>query len=153
MAAAGLAAALLGGCGDDCDEIAASALPPGGVYESQLEPGTVRASLLSGVARACFAPWLGKAFELSTCSGALIGVVIAEGSGYTSDDRRTKPWIAVPVELSLSYLSRPAGLELGAAALVALRRYDFAVEGLGTAYRSLPVGVIVSLRGYWLWSW
>jgi hypothetical protein len=36
---------------------------------------------------------------------------------------------------------------------VALRRYDFAVEGLGIAYRSLPVGVLVTLRGYWLWSW
>jgi hypothetical protein len=48
---------------------------------------------------------------------------------------------------------RPVGWELGAAALIALRRYEFAVDGLGVAYRSLPVGVMVSLRAYGFWGW
>ena len=125
-------------------------LPP---RESELGPGTVRASLFSGVVRGCFVPWLSEVLELGACSGALIGVVMAEGTGYTQDEQRNKPWIAVPVELSLAHLAGPVGVELGAAALIALRRYDFTVNGLGVAYRSLPVGVFLSLRGYWLWSW
>jgi len=121
--------------------------------DSELGPGVVRASLLTGVVRGCFVPWLSRALELGTCSGALIGVVSAEGSGYTHDERRNKTFIAVPVELSLAHSFGPAGLELGAAALFVLRRYDFAVEGLGVAYRSLPVGALISLRGYGFWSW
>jgi hypothetical protein len=121
--------------------------------DSELGPGTVNTSLLSGTVRGCFAPWLNDSFELSACTGAFIGFASAEGAGYTENERSTEPWLAVPLEVSALHLVRPVGWELGAAALIALRRYEFAVDGLGAAYRSLPVGVMVSLRGYGFWAW
>lgn len=57
----------------------------------------------------------------------------------------------MPLELSLASLAGPLGFDVGAAALVPLRRNDFSVDGVGVAYRSLPVGALVSLRGVGVW--
>jgi hypothetical protein len=121
--------------------------------DSELGPGTVTTSLLSGTVRGCFVAWPSDSLELGACTGALIGVVSAEGAGYTENERSSEPWIAVPFEISLLHMVRPVGWEISAAALVVLRRYEFAVDGLGVAYRSLPFGVMLSLRGYGFWAW
>jgi len=124
-------------------------IPP---HESDFAPGTVRASLASGTVRGCFAVWQ-SALELNACSGAFIGRVSAAGTGYTRNVAHSKPSLAIPIELTLSRLSGPVGWELGAAALVPLRRYDYAVAGLGEQYRAPPLGALLSLRGYVLGSW
>lgn len=72
------------------------------------------------------------------------------GSSRSSGSAETA-WLAVPLELSLASLAGPLGFDVGAAALVPLRRNDFSVDGVGVAYRSLPVGALVSLRGVGVW--
>lgn len=111
-----------------------------------LGPGTVRASLLGGSMRACFAPWLSDGWRVDLCSGAFVALVKAEGQGYTQNVARTQPWLAVPLELAVAVFTGPVGWELGAGGLASLERPDFTVTNLGIAYRSPPVGATVSLR-------
>jgi hypothetical protein len=75
-----------------------------------------------------------------------------EANGYTRNDQVDKAWLAVPLELSLLTTASPMGVELGASALLPLRRNDFAIDNLGVAYESWPVGLLVSMRavGSWL---
>ncbi|WP_437999184.1 hypothetical protein WMF26_03825 [Sorangium sp. So ce185] len=114
-------------------------------------PGELRETLLGGVARACFAAAGSAALRFDVCSGVHAGRLQAAASGYTRNDVAAKAWLAVPLELSLSRLSGPLGFDVGAAALLPLRRNDFSVDGVGVAYSSPPVGALVSLRGVGVW--
>ena len=118
-----------------------------------LEPGTVHESLLSGTARTCFALLRADSLRFDVCSGLMAGVVSAQADGFTVNERRSRSWLAVPVELSLAELSGPVGWELSASALGALAHRDFQVDGLGVAYRSPRVGAMLSLRAIGLLSW
>jgi hypothetical protein len=91
--------------------------------------------------------------RLDVCSGLLAGVVSAEAIGFTVNQRRSRSWLAVPVELSLTQLSGPVGWELSASALGALAHHDFEVDGLGAPYRSPRVGAMLSLRAIGLLAW
>jgi hypothetical protein len=91
--------------------------------------------------------------QLDACSGLLAGVRRAEGRGFTVDARRTRSWLAVPLEIALAQLDAPIGWELGASALGVLAHDDFAGDGLGTAYRSSRWAGMVSLRVVGLWPW
>jgi hypothetical protein len=119
---------------------------------SEVGPGSVRQSLLSGVARTCLAPLRGSLLRLDVCSGIYAGILNGEGRGYTENERAATPWLALPFELTLASLSPGIGWELGATALVPLRRHEFSIDGVGTAYESLPVGVLVSVRAVGLWT-
>ncbi|WP_437279571.1 hypothetical protein WME90_03155 [Sorangium sp. So ce375] len=114
-------------------------------------PGELRETMLGGVVRACFAAAGTEVLRLDVCSGIHAGRLKAAASGFTRNDAVEKTWLAVPIELSLASLAGPLGFEVGAAALVPLRRNDFSVDGVGVAYRSPPVGVLVSLRGVGVW--
>jgi hypothetical protein len=121
-------------------------------FARDFPPGSVRASLLSGFARACFASVLGSALRFDLCSGFYAGALHARAEGFTRNASATQPWLAVPVELSLASTPAPAGWELGASALLPLRRQDFSIDNLGVAYESWPVGLLISLRGVGLWA-
>jgi hypothetical protein len=118
----------------------------------ELAPGAVNETLLSGVARMCLAPWQGQGLRFDVCSGVHAGLLKVHAAGYTRDGAASKAWLAVPLELALSTSAAPMGVELGVSALVPLRRNDFAIDNLGVAYESWPVGMLLSLRamGSWL---
>jgi hypothetical protein len=117
-----------------------------------LAPGTVNETLLSGVARMCLAPWQGPRLRLDLCSGVYVGLLQVQANGYTRNDEASKAWLALPLELALLTTASPIGVEIGASALLPLRRNDFSIDNLGVAYESWPVGLLVSLRavGWWL---
>ncbi|WP_148313287.1 hypothetical protein [Sorangium cellulosum] len=114
-------------------------------------PGELRETLLGGAARVCFAAAGSEALRFDVCSGIHAGRLQVAASGYTRNDVAEEAWLAVPLELSLSRLSGPLGFDVGAAALLPLRRNDFSVDGVGVAYSSPPVGALVSLRGVGAW--
>jgi hypothetical protein len=114
-------------------------------------PGTVRASLLSGVARGCFVAARGSALRLQLCSGVHAGAFDARAESYTRNDGVTRPWLALPFEAALGSAAASVGWELGATALVPLLRHDVTIDGVGVAYESLPVGVLLALRGVGVW--
>ncbi|MGK3967034.1 hypothetical protein WMF38_23030 [Sorangium sp. So ce118] len=114
-------------------------------------PGELREGLLGGAVRTCFAAAGSEALRFEVCSGLHAGRLKVVASGYTRNDVAETAWLAVPLELSLASLAGPLGFDVGAAALVPLRRNDFSVDGVGVAYRSLPVGALVSLRGVGVW--
>ena len=118
-----------------------------------LDPGSVHESLLSGTARTCFALLRADSLRFDLCSGLLAGVVTAQAEGFTVNQRRSRSWLAVPVELSLAEVSGPVGWELSASALGTLQHHDFEVDGLGVAYRSPRVGAMLSLRAIGVLSW
>jgi len=118
-----------------------------------LAPGVVREELLSGRVRVCYAPWRSPALRLDVCSGAFIGLETAEGQGFTHDDRRTRAWLAWPAELALAGGNGRVGWEVVGAALVPVRRNDFSIDGIGIAYRSPPVGGMISLRAVGMMPW
>ncbi|WP_437863071.1 hypothetical protein [Sorangium sp. So ce363] len=114
-------------------------------------PGELRETMLGGVVRACVAAAGSEALRFDVCSGLHAGWLKAAASGYTRNDVAEKMWLAVPLELSLARLSGPLGFDVSASALLPLRRSDFSVDGVGVAYSSPPVGVLVSLRGVGVW--
>jgi hypothetical protein len=120
---------------------------------TSLAPGVVHESLLSGFARVCLAPWHRAALRLDACSGLFAGAITAEAEGYTLSERQTRTWIALPLEAALSGRAAPIGWEVSIAALVPLKRSDFTVDGVGTAYASPPVGGMLSLRMIGILPW
>jgi hypothetical protein len=111
-----------------------------------LGPGQLQESLFSGVARSCYVPLNGTLVHLALCSGLYVGVTQVEAKGYTRNESVSRTWLAVPLEIALSTSASPIGLELGASALLPLRQSDFAIDHLGVAYESWPVGMLVALR-------
>ena len=109
-------------------------------------PGIVQERLLGGFARICVPAWQPGSLRLDACSGALAGAITAEAEGYTRNEQRTRSWIAVPFEAALAGWTSPVGWEVSVAGLVPLQRPDYTIDGLGTVYRSPPVGALLSLR-------
>jgi hypothetical protein len=118
-----------------------------------LGPGVVRESIRSGSLRLCYSPWRRGALRSDLCTGAYLGLEEADGEGYTRGDDRTRPWLAVPIELTLAGRRDRVGWEVAAGALVGVVRQDFSIENLGDAYRPPPVGAVVSLRAVGLVPW
>ena len=116
-------------------------------------PGTVHERLLGGFARICVPAWQRGDLRLDACSGAIAGAITAEAEGYTENEQRTRSWIAVPFEAALASWSAPIGWELSLAGLLPLRRPDYTIEGLGTVYRSPPVGGMLSVRFIGIVPW
>lgn len=108
---------------------------------ASLGPGEVRAGLVGGTARLCFAP-IAEMFRADLCSGIIVAQHSATAEGFTRNDTRRRPWLAVPLQLSGSYWAGHVGVELGLAALLPLHRTDFAIEGLGVPYESPSVGFL-----------
>jgi hypothetical protein len=111
-----------------------------------LGPGEVREDLRAGSARLCYALGRSEKLRLDACSGALAGMMSAEGSGYTRSERQRRPWLAVPVGLEGTLWTGSVGLGLGLSVLVPLHRSDFGIDGVGVAYRSPSAGAMLSFR-------
>lgn len=109
-------------------------------------PGSLNETLIGGVARTCLTAWRGAPLRFDLCSGVYAGVLKVEARGYTRDDAVEETWLAVPLGVALTGGSPALGIELGGSALLPLRHHDFAIDNLGVAYRSWPVGVLLSLR-------
>lgn len=119
----------------------------------KLEPGHVDESLLAGTARGCLSLAGGRRVEFDVCSGLFVGALDARAEGFTSNERRTRAWLALPLELSVADLSGALGWELSATALGSLVHHDFQVEGLGPPYRAPRFGAMVTLRAAGLLAW
>jgi hypothetical protein len=115
-----------------------------GTASASLGPGEVREALLAGRARLCFAP-IDGVFRADLCSGALVGSMSAEARGYTRNDTRYRPWIALPLELVGSFWTGHLGAELGVSALLPIERSDFSIDGLGLPYASASIGFMATL--------
>jgi hypothetical protein len=112
----------------------------------ELGPGNLHERLLSGVARTCLTAVRGEQAHFDLCSGIYAGLLHVQATGYTRNDSADKAWLAVPVELAVSTTSNPISVEVGASALLPVRRNDFSVDNLGVAYASWPVGLMLSMR-------
>jgi hypothetical protein len=119
--------------------------------ELEFGPGSLDETLLAGTARTCLSAWRGTALRFDLCSGIYAGLLKVRARGYAQNDVVEKTWLAVPVGFALATSSSPVGLELGASALVPLRRNDFSIDYLGVAYESWPVGMLLSLRMVGTW--
>jgi hypothetical protein len=117
-----------------------------------LGPGSVRESLVAGTFRGCLGLTEDPALRLDLCTGLFGGALGAEARGFTSNFEHRRPWLVLPVELSLARLSGPIGWELSASALTMLVEHDFAIDGVGVAYHSPPVAGMLSLRGLLVFS-
>jgi hypothetical protein len=114
-------------------------------------PGQLRETLLSGMARTCLTAARSAQVRLDLCSGIYAGLLHVQAHGYTRDDAADKAWLAVPVGVALTTTSSPVGVEVGASALLPLRRNDFSIDNLGVAYESWHVGMLLSMRAVGLW--
>jgi hypothetical protein len=112
----------------------------------ELGPGTVRERLLGGTARLCLSPIAADPVGMDFCSGVLAAAVTATASGYSRNETRSRPWVAVPIELVLRSNMQSVGIELGAGAVVPVARDDFSVDGVGVAYQSPNVAGMASVR-------
>ena len=90
--------------------------------------------------------------RFDVCTGIYAGILNGEGIGYTENTSASTPWLAFPLELALRSVSPGFGWEAGAAALLSVRRHEFAIDGVGVAYDSPPVGAFFSLRAVGLWA-
>ena len=115
-------------------------------------PGRLDETLLSAVARTCYSAARGRELRLDLCSGVYAGLLKVRADGYTQTSSANKPWLAVPLELELATTSEPVGVEVGVSALLPLRRNDFAIDNLGVAYSSWPVGMLLSMRAVANWG-
>lgn len=121
-------------------------LPP---QRTELGPGSVEVGLIAISTRACLR-WLDlSTLDLYGCSGVFGGVLRGRARGYTRDFERSRPWLALPLEV---FAAAPLGSErsalsarLGATALVPARRETFSVEGLGPAVEPERVAVLLWL--------
>jgi hypothetical protein len=113
-------------------------------------PGHLRETLFSGVARTCLTASRSAQLRFDVCSGVYAGLLKVQAFDYTRNDSTAKAWLALPVGVSLSTTS-PLGVELGASALLPLRRTDFAIDNLGVAYDSWRIGMLLSMRAVGTW--
>lgn len=114
-------------------------------------PGQLRETLLSGVARTCLAAARSVQVRVDLCTGVYAGLLHVQAHGYTRDDSADKAWLAVPIGVALTTTSSPVGVEVGASALLPLRRNDFSIDNLGVAYESWHVGMLLSMRAVGVW--
>jgi hypothetical protein len=110
-----------------------------------LGPGDIRESLTAGRLALCYAPLATARFRLDACSGAMLGVMTAAGRGFSRDERRVRPWLAVPVVAEAAIWTGRIGWGLEVGAVFPAHRSDFSIDGLGAAYRSPSVAGIAAL--------
>ena len=81
------------------------------------------------------------------------GAQRAEASGYTTNERLTRNWLAAPAELAFSQDFGALGLELAATALFPLVRNEFVVDGQGIVYSAAKVSALVAIRAVGVLPW
>jgi hypothetical protein len=115
----------------------------------ELGNGSVLQSFAGGSLLGCFAPWRHALWRLDACTGLVSATVEGKARGFREVDQSARGWLAPAIEARFGLLPDRFGAELRAALLIPTTRHDFAVEGAGTAYRSTPVALLLSLRLGW----
>lgn len=108
--------------------------------------GEVRESLIAGSLTGCFAAWSASPWRLEGCAGALLGALHASAHGFAQDRSGTRLWSALAFDVRLGHAPDPLGAAVVLSVLIPLRRQDFAIEGAGVAYPSLPVAALFGVR-------
>ncbi|MEO7036844.1 MAG: hypothetical protein ABI548_23035 [Polyangiaceae bacterium] len=118
-------------------------------FPRQLEvaAGSVTESLFAATVRACAAVVGGERSSLAVCVGAFAGELGGDARGFADVERHHRPWLVLPVELSVARFSGPLGWELSAGALVPVVQRDFGITDAGVAYRTPALGGLLALRG------
>jgi hypothetical protein len=134
--------------GDAALELAHASLALGALWipaqTIAVAPGSIDVQLLAATLRGC--AFSGGDTQLGVCAKVLAGAVRAEASGYSTDTRRARPWLAIEPEVYVDH--RVFGWFRGRAALgavVPLRAEAFSVTGAGAAYGTPSVGGLASL--------
>ncbi|HWZ91997.1 MAG TPA: hypothetical protein VNW92_24200 [Polyangiaceae bacterium] len=112
-----------------------------------LTPGYVSESLGAGTLRICWNQGSEDSISPGLCVGAILGEIHGEAHGFMLNEDHRRPWLALPVEVSLAKLNGTFGWEVTASALVEVVEHDFVIAGVGPAYRAPVLGGIVALRG------
>lgn len=116
------------------------------IHRDNFGPGSLRTWVLAGEAKGCWMMVQAFLLRAELCAGVLAGVVDVRARGYARNDREKQLWLSVPVELSLLYVYGPLRVRMTLGALIGLRRPDFSIDGLGSAYHSWPVSPLIALR-------
>jgi hypothetical protein len=114
---------------------------------SELGPGSVVQSLLSGRARLCYAPILSNSVRVDLCSGYFVGELHASARGFTRNLSESRLFSALPLTLDLLQFGRHFGWQLDASLLVPFRRNQFGIDELGAVYRPGAVALLFTLSG------
>ncbi len=112
-----------------------------------LSPGKVTESLGAATFRACWNGGLQESINPGLCVGAILGELHGEAHGFTLDDDHNRPWLALPIEVSVVKLNGTLGWELTASAFAEIVEHDFGIAGAGIAYRAPALGGMVALHG------
>jgi hypothetical protein len=111
-------------------------------------PGEVELEFVGASTRLCFRFVRTRAADFWSCSGMVAGVLSARATGYTENAQQARPWLALPLELSVSSSTEPDdalpfGWRAGATLLVPARRHTFSVQGLGRAVEPAPIAGLI----------
>jgi hypothetical protein len=116
------------------------------VHREPFGAGSLRSWQLAGSAKGCLTPVTAARLRLDLCSGLYAGVLDVRARGYTRNDQRKQAWLAVPVEVSGHVIVGPVALALAVSALFPIRRPEFSIEGLGSAFDAWPVSLLIALK-------
>lgn len=116
------------------------------IHREAFGPGSLRSWQLAGSAKGCATPYTNDRARIDLCSGVYAGVLDVRARGYTRNDQRKQPWVAIPLELAFHYRVGPVALGLSAAALFPVKRPEFSIDGLGSAFDPWPVSALISAR-------
>jgi len=114
------------------------------VQRIDVTPGSIDVELIAGSLRGC--AFLGRETSFGFCAKILAGVLRAEGSGYTTDVERTRPWAAIEPEVFIGRsLFSWVRVRASAGPIVPLHAETFSVTGAGAAYATPVVGALAAL--------
>jgi hypothetical protein len=114
------------------------------VQRIDVTPGSIDVELISGSLRGC--AFLGNETRFGFCANVLAGVLRAEGSGYTTDVERTRPWVAIEPDVFIGRsLFSWVRVRASAGPIIPLHAEAFSVTGAGAAYATPVVGALTSL--------
>jgi hypothetical protein len=117
------------------------------VQDSKLGPGTIELGLVAASARICYAAFRRRWLLVEGCSGFALGSVSAAASGFAERAQaKHRQFAALPLELAFGQGIEHASWQLSAALLLPFRRNQFSIDGLGTAYDTPAVAVLLALR-------
>ncbi len=111
-----------------------------------LSGGSIDVWLLAGTGRACGWPVVARQWRAGACVAAHVGLLRAEGRGYSTDGNATRPWVAGGAYLTADgRLFGAIGWFARGGALIPVHRESFRIDGAGVAYEEPPVGGVFAL--------
>jgi hypothetical protein len=139
------AALALGGAGGvELDHVSVGLgalwIPP---QRIDVAPGSIDVDLVAGSAWGCV--FRGDETRIGLCGRLFAGALQGEGSGFTSNEQRVRPWFAIEPELNAEHVFGWLRGRAAAGAVVPLHAETFSITGAGAAYATPVVGGLASL--------